>query len=150
MQYIQLTQGYVTIVDDEDYEWLNQWRWYYKGGYAVRNIPDLTKPSKQTTMRMHRAILGATNGVLVDHRDKDRLNNRFCNQAENLRNRGRNANNKTGFKGVSFDSEKGKFKAQIKSPQCKVHLGYYPTPELAHEAYIAAVQMYHGEFARVQ
>jgi hypothetical protein len=50
---IQLTQGRVAVVDDEDYEYLNQWKWHVDCGYAkCRNIID----GKKTTLQMHRLI----------------------------------------------------------------------------------------------
>src|ERR1043165_2122866 len=84
---IPLTQGYVALVDDCDYEWLSQWKWcahVAKGGrtaYAFR----------AKGIAMHRVIMNAPEGMDVDHRDHNGLNNtranlRICTHAENQRN----------------------------------------------------------------
>lgn len=58
MKLIELTQGRVAIVDDEDFDWLSQWKWCYdrigKAGYAVRT--DCSGP-KQKKVYMHVAIM---------------------------------------------------------------------------------------------
>ena len=36
MKEIPLTQGKFTIVDDDDYEELSKYKWYYFCGYAAR------------------------------------------------------------------------------------------------------------------
>ena len=82
MKEIQLTQGKVTKVSDEDYDDLMKYKWQYdllsngKDGYARRWNPD------GSNIRMHRHILGLTDpSIYVDHIDRDKLNN----QRENLR-----------------------------------------------------------------
>jgi hypothetical protein len=85
MKEIQLTQGQVALVDDEDYEYLSQWKWYARWNkstqsyYAVRTVG--TKPN-QVTVRMHRFIMNTLIGMDCDHKDHDTLNN----QKHNLRN----------------------------------------------------------------
>lgn len=149
MKEISLTQGKITLVDDSDYVYLSQYRWYAKKSrkcwYAVRNIPTLNH--KQTTMRMHRVILSAPDEMQVDHINGDSLNNkrsnlRLCTRAENGRNRGPNPNNKTGFKGVRFNKRN-----RERPYYAQIHLGCYKTAKEAARAYdIAAIEHY-GEFA---
>ena len=68
MREIQLTKGYVAYVDDSDYERVSAHKWYahvkQDGVYAHTNI-------EQKTVQMHRFILGAPRGMLVDHRDHE-------------------------------------------------------------------------------
>ena len=65
MREISLTQGKVALVDDEDYEFLNQWKWRHDGngnrktGYAMRSLPRTL--GKQTNISMHRFLLKASN-----------------------------------------------------------------------------------------
>jgi HNH endonuclease len=76
MKLIPLTQGKFALVDDEDYQYLKQWKWHWSAGYAERKeYPG----GKQTHVHMHRVILNAPKGVLVDHKDGDTLNNQRAN-----------------------------------------------------------------------
>ena len=105
MKTIQLTQEQVAIVDDEDYAMLSQWKWRAGGKrgklYAIR-----TESGTQKTIWMHREVLGVRDESLdVDHKDRNRLNNkrenlRACSRGQNLLNRPATSRNKTGFKGV--------------------------------------------------
>lgn len=89
----------------------------------------------------------------VDHADLDRANNRWANlreatHAENTRNGPRRVNNKSGFKGVTFKNDR--WRATIALEGRCLHLGYFTTPEEAHEAYRAASEQLHGGFGRLQ
>ena len=93
------------------------------------------------------------NKPFVDHIDGDRKNNalsnlRWCTHAENQWNRGKQRNNTSEFKGVSFDKAAGKWKAQIGLDGKNEHLGYFYTPEKAAAAYEKAARELHGEFFR--
>lgn len=89
----------------------------------------------------------------VDHRDTVKGNNAWCNlrpasQAQNSANCGPRSFNTSGFKGATFDKNKGRWMAQMQVAGKCVHLGYHDTAELAHAAYVAAAKKVHGEFAR--
>ena len=86
----------------------------------------------------------------IDHIDRNSSNNRIKNlrdvtRAENMQNRRRaHINNKTGFLGVNFDKQSGRFRATIRDVNSKkLHLGLFATPELAHEAYVLAKRKLH-------
>lgn len=152
MKEIPLTQGCVALVDDEDYEALMQFEWVWSNGYAVRagQLADGTR----TTVRMHRQLLGCVpgDGVLVDHRDENKLNNRRenlrqCTSAQNLRNRGLTRASTTGLKGVTWDKRKRRWKGTITVNYKTKNLGLFATPEAAHAAYCAAADALHEEFA---
>lgn len=86
---------------------------------------------------------------LIDHvnrkNDDDRGDNlRQANEVKNGQNRKRNANNSTGFKGVSLNN--GKFRALITVDKKKKHLGYFMTAEAASTAYNHAARVEFGEF----
>lgn len=88
----------------------------------------------------------------IDHIDGDGLNNSISNlrsatPSENRCNRGPIANNKTKLKGVCFDKNAKKWKAQIGIGKKKIHLGCFSTPEGAHAAYCKAADKLHGRFA---
>jgi hypothetical protein len=153
MKTIKLTQGQVTIVDDEDFEELNKHKWYaHKNGthWYVRRYAKINGRYKKVFM--HREILHAPTGIGVDHKDNDGLNNlktniRLANKVENSRNRGPNKNNKSGFKGVSWRKDNQKWEAMIEYSQKHIHLGKFSTKEEAALAYNKAAIQYFGEFA---
>lgn len=145
MKEIQLTKGKVEIVDDDDFDWLSQWKWcaYPNGNtfYAIRNVP---KPpgGKRTTQLMHRAILERhgvkIDGLEVDHRNHNGLDNRKENlrvgtHAENMGNWKHHDDN---YIGASL--YRGRWRAHIHAPK-KIHLGSFDTAieaALAHDEYI--------------
>ena len=67
MKYIKLTQNKFALVDDGNFEFLNQWKWYFNGGYAVRGYPK--------RILMHRVILNSPNGMEIDHKNRNKLDN---------------------------------------------------------------------------
>lgn len=97
-------------------------------------------------------VHGEMPGDMIDHINGNRSDNRIdnlrqANNAENLRNRGKTASNKSGFKGVSFDKRTQKWMARIGVGYQARFLGRFDTPEAAHTAYVDAAQKLHGEFA---
>ena len=79
----------------------------------------------------------------IDHINGIRDNNRFINlreatQAENHQNRALNANNVSGYPGVSWHKRDCKWQGHITLDGKQKHLGYFDTPEVAHSAYLAA------------
>lgn len=154
MKEIKLTLGKVAIVDDEDFEYLSQWKWTTKKHrntfYARRNMK--LPNGKNKDFKMHRVIMGVTDPrQLVDHRDNDGLNNqksnlRPCSLNENQHNRiSRKGSSK--FKGVRKDGNK--WYAQIMSYRVKRNLGSFDNEIDAAKAYNDAAIIYHGEFAHL-
>jgi hypothetical protein len=89
----------------------------------------------------------------IDHENQNRSDNRWSNiraatQAENLRNRGKNKNNTSGFKGVSI-APHGRWRATIRVSGKQIHLGHYSTKEEAAVAYANGARRHHGAFANV-
>ena len=89
----------------------------------------------------------------IDHIDIDRTNNRFDNlrlasSQQNLQNRGKQKNNTSGLKGVSWSKAAKKWWAQIVADGRHKHLGLFGCPAAAHFAYVVAADKLHGEFAR--
>lgn len=152
MKTIQLTQGKETIVDDEDYEMLMQWKWYFNNGYAKRTTGKRTKSINQKTIYMHRVIMNSPHGMVTDHINMDKLDNRrsnlrICNGHQNSCNQGKPISNTSGFKGVSLIQ--GKYhRARLCVLGKEYHLGLFQTKEAAYEAYCKAAPILHGEFAR--
>ena len=154
---IQLTQGKYAIVDDEDFEYLNQWKWYCHkcpSGicYATANIKI---DGNYTSFRMHRLIMKVYDKkVFIDHIDHDGLNNQKSNlrestQSENQRNRGKQRNNTSGFKGVFWNKKAKKWIPAIRINGKMIALGCFDCKIKAAEAYNFAAIEYHGEFAHL-
>lgn len=155
MKEIKLTQGMVAFVDDADYEYLNQWKWYTRKtantSYAQRGK---RTRGKLVTINMHRLILGLTDpNELCDHIDGNGLNNRRsnirkCTVSQNAMNRRVQKNNKLGINGVRFDPVYKKYGARITTCNNVVHIGFFDTSNEVKEARIIAEKRYHKEFAR--
>jgi len=97
---------------------------------------------------------GSEPSNFLDHINNVRNDNRIENlrkasNAENCRNRGKDTDNTSGYKGVSFHKQAKKFRAYCKANGKNHHLGLYDTAEAAHEAYVAFATKAHGDFARV-
>lgn len=155
LAYIPLTKGYEALIDAADASLVEGWNWCAdvnrRTVYALRT--DFSEGRKRT-LRLHRVIAGAPEGVFVDHIDGNGLNNRranlrLVNAVQNARNQALRANNTSGYKGVSWDKRSRKWTAKIKSNFSLKNLGYFETPEAAHAAYCKASAELHGPFGRV-
>ncbi len=135
MQSIPLTQGKVALVDNADYNWLSQYKWYaqrHRSGnfYAARHSP--TKNGKQPLIRMHRQILGLERGDKRqgDHENHNTLDNRrynvrICTHQENQRNQKPRPNSSSQFKGVSWHKKIKKWQAYITINKKLKYLGLF-------------------------
>jgi hypothetical protein len=155
MKEIKLTRGKVALVDDEDYERFGHLKWHCV--VSTENNMRAVRRVNSAAIMLHREIMGATKGQLVDHKNGDGLDNRrenlrFATRLENSQNRRMSKNNTSGFKGVTFD-KKGRrhWRASIGHLYTKKesyrYLGLYFTPLEAAIAYDLAALRIHGEFA---
>jgi len=138
MKKIKLTQGKFALVDDGDYQWLNQWKWHYSGGRAVRIIwiGKGHKNRKANTILMHRLINKTPHNFDTDHIDRNPLNNqknnlRTLTHSQNLHNRPKQKNNRSGFKDIFFDKQTGKWRVQICINGKKISFGRFTDIKLA-------------------
>lgn len=146
---IPLTRGFVALVDDADAEWLSQWKWCAISG--KRGLFYAYRMQNGRGVLMHRLIMGAQLGQLVDHRDTNSLNNqrlnlRIADHSMNAANRGATRKNVLGVKGVYRAGNK--FKAMICVRGTIIRLGTFSALEDASAAYQAAAAEHFGEFAR--
>ena len=153
---IPLTQGQVALIDDEDYELVSQYKWYARWDPHTKSFRAVTTGrqlgGKRKMTYMHRLIMNAQKGEQVDHVNHETLDNRkenlrLCDGFGNQHNRGKNLNNTSGYKGVYWSIRASKWRALIQFNGKLIHLGYFTTPELAHEAYCKAALELHGRFS---
>lgn len=161
MREIKLTRGAVTLVDDDDYDLLMQWKWFkHEGGYACRSYYPRNESGKRlfVGIKMHRIITKCPPNLQVDHINGDGLDNRkenlrVCTQHQNSLNK-RKSNPETSYsiyKGVTFrkDRKERRWNAQITRNNKRKHLGYFNTEIEAALAYNAAALKFEQEFTRI-
>lgn len=152
---ISLTQGQFAIVDDKDFKWLNQWRWWAwksNGGfYARRKVP--AGKYKRRVVSMHRILVkGLKSWQLVDHIDRNPLNNqranlRACTASQNKMNAGLGVHNTSGYKGVAWSKWNKAWQACIKKGDRFFHIGYFSTAIEAAREYDKMAKLLFSEFA---
>lgn len=150
MKELILSRGDIALVDDEDYEFLNQWKWYKSNdGYATRCA---WTGHGYKRYYMHRVVANTPIGMFTDHINLDRLDNRrsnlrICTLKQNLANRPPNRNNTSGKKGVSWHHNK--WNVCISMNNKSKYIGAFKNIDDAVNAYNNAAKDYMGEFAYV-
>lgn len=133
---------YEVIIDDEDFKKVKNLHFYlHKAGQFL-----YVRFGIKNKQYLHRFITNAPKDKVVDHINRNTLDNRkinlrVCTIQENLRNQKR-PNSKTGYTGVAI-AYKGKYSAQIKINYKKIHLGIFNTIEEALKARRLAEKQYY-------
>lgn len=151
MKEIILTQNKIALVDDEDYDKINSFKWSahrtYRKWNAVRGF-------KGKMLIMSRVIMHPLDGEVVDHINGNTLDNRKenlrnCSQRQNCQNKiNCHANNSFGVKGITYNQKGEKFIARIRVNNKRIYLGSFNVLGDADSAYRIAEEKYFGEFAR--
>lgn len=146
---IKLTQGKYALVDASDFDSLNQWKWYYGFGYAIRGQ---WENGGRKTILMHKLINKTPEGCDTDHINLDRLDNRrenirTCTRSQNIINRRVQANNSSGYKGVFWKKSHKKWVAQASVDGKPEWLGHFDSPVEAAKAHDKRTVELFGEFA---
>lgn len=145
MRTIELTQGMFAQVDDEDYDWLNQWKWYAiekENGFYARRADGAY---------MHNLVFGVKKEMIVDHINHGTLNN----QKNNLRHATvpQNQYNQkprggtSEYKGVG--KYKGSYRAKITLNYKTINIGLFDNEIACANAYNYFARRLFGEFARL-
>lgn len=156
MREILLNDNLIAFVDDCDFERISQFKWsaswseYTKSFYARRWV----KGGKGKRVYLHRDVLNVVNSVFVDHINLNTLdcrksNLRIATRSQNGFNRNAPSNNKSGVKGVYWDSKNSKWRAQIVVNGKKYQLGRFIDLNDAANAYAKAANKFAKEFARI-
>lgn len=152
---IPLTQGKFAIVDAEDYERLNQHKWFAKkqrNTYCAQR--HIICNGKYTSICMHQEILCVPHGIRINHRSGNYLDNRKSNLRTATRKQSsysaRPKKNCTSeYKGVSWNKGRKKWCANIGYDYKLYYLGGFDNEEDAARAYDRKAIALFGEFARL-
>lgn len=150
---ILITKGQKALVDDELFDELMKFHWHTSKGnggfYAARRIGS-------RIAFMHKLVINMDiKGVEVDHINGNTLDNRRSNlrpatRQENARNGKKHGSGSSQYKGVTWDANRHKWRAQIRVvPGNTKYLGRYDDEKEAALAYNQAAQYYFREFARL-
>ena len=154
---IPLTQGLYALVDPDDYASLARHKWHATRGrttfYAQRKAWD-PATRKEITIKMHRQILPVGDGLIVDHVNRNGIDNRKANlrsatRSQNACNRAR-AGRSPGhcpYRGVTWHKGMNQWFARIGVDGRTIPLGYFDDPLDAALAYDTAARHHHGPFA---
>lgn len=122
-------------------------QWNFSKGYLKVSIKGASIPVHRVAWAMH---YGEWPTLEIDHKDREKSNNRIDNLRQATRNQ--NIANVGSFgalasKGVSYDAKLSKFRALIKSKGVSRHIGHFDTEDEAAHAYNKEAIRVHGEFA---
>lgn len=154
MKEIQLTQGKVALVDDEDFDRVNQFKWHahFDGWnwYADRALP--RKDGKQGHLKLHQFLLPGRKRV--DHKNGNGLDNqkhnlRPASHGQNIANSRKMRGCLSQFKGVTWCKRNVCWAVQIVFQGKNKHVGYFSDEKVAAAAYNSEAAKLWGEFARL-
>ncbi len=153
MAEIILSDGTIALVDDEDFEQVNKYKWwpnsrgYPRSGLGTHGYKTFMP---HYVLKLHNIIVPG--GYEIDHEDRNQLNNcksnlRFATSNQNACNRTAQANNKAGYKGVHWDTERNKWLSQICYARHQMHIGRFNTIIEAALMYDIYACQHHKNFA---
>lgn len=119
-----------------------------RDGYRVISV----KGKQYLAHRLAFLLMGVNCPLVVDHINRDRLDNRWTNlrgtnRGGNAKNAGLRKDSKSGYRGVSYRKSKAKWRAYIQSDGKQFHLGFYDSAELAYAARQAVIEKHHKQFS---
>ncbi len=153
---IPLIHGGNTLVDEEDYEHINQWEWFqHSAGYAARNPKTSEiRGQKRKLVFIHRIVMNMKIGEITDHINGNTLDNRKCNlrictASQNAQNKKPCLKFSSQYKGVSWNKKRKRWRVSIKKDGKAYELGRFKNEIDAAKAYNEAAKKLFGPFARL-
>lgn len=146
---IPFGHGFYTEVDDDTYEELSKFKWYG----SKRNDGNIIPARKNKTLVfMHRQIIGAKKGEIVDHIDRNTLNNQISNLRivttfQSSCNTKSRKNSTSKFKGVSWNKRRNRWRVVIMKNQKQIYVGTFTDEVEAAKSYDVAAKNIFGEYA---
>ena len=143
----------VCFFDKEGAELYDKHIWSVDKGWNTFYLHRMiTINGNRTKIYFHRELLGLKDGEIQDHWNRNGLDNRICNlrpstHQENMCNQRIYKNNKSGIKGVFWDTKNKKWKARITHNENHYHLGYFDNIKEAEKVVRAKRIELHGVFA---
>jgi len=154
MKQIKLTKGQFAIVNNQDFDWLNQFKWFTqtcRGTHrAVRKKDGKTVPMSREIMETNQSIVG----FFVDHINRNTLDNRRRNlrlatRSQNLANSRTIRSNRTIHKGVTWKKSKNCWEVRIQVNKKMFYPGISKSLKEAINIYNLAAKKYFGKFANL-
>ena len=151
---IKLTQNKIAIIDDVDLALVSEYKWRaHKGRNGFYAITNIGPWRESKVIQMQNLIINEVPPrMMVDHKDRDGLNNqranlRICTRSQNGANR--TPWGKSKYLGVSKVKGRNKWRAFIGVNGINLYLGIFDTEILAAAEYNAAAAFHKGEFANL-
>lgn len=143
---IKLFGGEIAHVSREDGTLAKRASWHLNNGYAAAVIDG-------GTVYLHQLVLPAPPGYEVDHRDGNKLNNRRSNlrlvtRSQQMMNTRLRTDNKSGFRGVSWDEQTKKWRARLVFEGKTHNLGRFDTEMEAASVYAEAANKFCAQYLR--
>lgn len=156
MKEIQLTKGYIALIDDEDYDLVSTYKWqinipYKRAGVRYAMHTGTRRNGTTLHIKMHRLVMGVTDPkIRIDHIDGDGLNNqkgnlRIATPGQNRVNFTAHQQRKHGTPYVGIEEHRGKYRAVF----CGQKTRMLATAEEAALAYNQMAYAKYGEFAHL-
>lgn len=150
--------GIETQIDEEHLHLLSRYRWFKnidRRGNIYFSAIVLQPDGSRKGLRLHRVIMNCPPGKVVDHINRDTLDNRkenlrICSVSQNTVNSKVQSNNTSGYKGVSFNKALQRWIARTKKDGKEYHCGSFNNPEDAYSAYCKKAKELHGEYIRFE
>lgn len=137
---------HVSLIDLEDVEYVEKYSW------CIRSRKYVGRLENKRNFLLHRALIDCPDDKIVDHINKNPLDNRkknlrICDYQKNFFNSKRKSSNVSGFTGVGFDRKSNKWRAKITKNGKNINLGFYSDKEDAIKARLEGEKKYFKEFA---